>query len=244
MPDATPAFLVVVAYDGTIICKKHGTTTPKEMPGALDFLAWLTSNGFSVSLWTARTGDDLDAAVEWLAAHGIAEESLASIGLDAPEGATFGAAVTAAAAGFPLVRGSGSALIPDWDRIRSDLLVRRAWRDEGVGTEEPALYLSPATAPVPKMPRRRAKPPAAVFVASDAAANIANAASALSSNIETAIKEAAVGPKSVTVDGQTVVAHDLDDLIEADRYLASKQSASGNPFAAIRPCQMAHSGPR
>ncbi|MCL2001551.1 MAG: hypothetical protein FWG74_08965 [Planctomycetes bacterium] len=44
-------------------------------------------------------------------------------------------------------------------------------------------------------------------------------------SIADALAEAATGPKQVAVDGQTVQAHDLRQLIEADRYLASKKAA-------------------
>ena len=44
-------------------------------------------------------------------------------------------------------------------------------------------------------------------------------------SIADALAEAAIGPKQVAVDGQTVQAHDLRQLIEADRYLASKKAA-------------------
>ena len=52
------------------------------------------------------------------------------------------------------------------------------------------------------------------------------------------IEEAASAPKSTTVDGTTVLEHDLQQLIEADRYL--KQSAAqstakgGVKFAKLR----------
>lgn len=51
----------------------------------------------------------------------------------------------------------------------------------------------------------------------------------LSSTIETAAGQ----PQEVTVDGQTVKAHDLDKLIEADRYLAQK-SASAQKTGGLR----------
>jgi hypothetical protein len=44
----------------------------------------------------------------------------------------------------------------------------------------------------------------------------------LSSDIE----EAAQGPKSHTVDGETATARTIDELIAADRYLAAKAAAS------------------
>ena len=53
----------------------------------------------------------------------------------------------------------------------------------------------------------------------------------LPASLEDIIREAIAGPKSATVDGQNVAAHDLRQLIDADRYLAAKKAA-GKP--AIR----------
>lgn len=46
------------------------------------------------------------------------------------------------------------------------------------------------------------------------------------STLDDAIRENASGPKQVAVDGQVVVQHDPSELVEADRYLASKQAAA------------------
>lgn len=57
----------------------------------------------------------------------------------------------------------------------------------------------------------------------------------LSDKIETA----ASGPKSHTVDGETAVARNIDELIKADKYLASKAAGAkahgGLRFAKIVP---------
>jgi len=50
-------------------------------------------------------------------------------------------------------------------------------------------------------------------------------------SLDDIIREALASPKSATVDGQNVTAHDLRQLIDADRYLAAKKAA-GKP--AIR----------
>lgn len=42
------------------------------------------------------------------------------------------------------------------------------------------------------------------------------------------IRDAAAGPQQVTVDGQTVQQRPLAELVEADRYLASKTAAAKN----------------
>lgn len=47
------------------------------------------------------------------------------------------------------------------------------------------------------------------------------------------IEAAAQGPKSHSVDGESAVARDIDDLIKADRYLAAK-AAAGNPMRGLR----------
>lgn len=51
----------------------------------------------------------------------------------------------------------------------------------------------------------------------------------LSSDIETA----ATGPKSHEVDGEKAVARSIDELIAADRYLASK-AAAGKAHGGLR----------
>lgn len=48
--------------------------------------------------------------------------------------------------------------------------------------------------------------------------------------IEDAIEQNALGPASVTVPGQTVTVKDVGQLIEADRYLASKRATAVKGF--------------
>ncbi len=45
-----------------------------------------------------------------------------------------------------------------------------------------------------------------------------------------AIAAAALGPKSVSVDGQTVTEHSIADLIAADRYLSQQAAATAKPL--------------
>ena len=49
----------------------------------------------------------------------------------------------------------------------------------------------------------------------------------MSDEVSNALKQAAVGPKRVRTDAGEVEAHDLDQQIEADKYLASKAAVSG-----------------
>lgn len=243
MPEASPVFLVAVAFDGTLVRPRRGDGGWDAVPGATDFLAWLSSNGFGLSLWTVRVEAALDVAVEWLAGSGVAESDWTSMGPDHPPGCPFGAVVTVDSPGFPMLRMTGSRVVPDWERIRSNLLARRAWRDEGAVGAQPAVYLSPDAAPLPKAPRRR-RSPAPVVAAKAGAATAERAAPTLPENLGAALVEAALDPHSATVDGQTVQGHSLPDLIAADRYLASKKAAAGGAHRAIQSTQMIHSGPR
>ncbi|HOQ61909.1 MAG TPA: hypothetical protein PKZ08_14885 [Vicinamibacterales bacterium] len=59
--------------------------------------------------------------------------------------------------------------------------------------------------------------------------------------LEDAIVKSASGPKSAQVDGQRVEQHPLSDLVQADRYLASKRAARGR-YGGLRIMRMSHSG--
>ena len=59
--------------------------------------------------------------------------------------------------------------------------------------------------------------------------------------LEDAIRRNASGPKSAQVDGQRVEQHPLSDLVQADRYLASKRAARGR-YGGLRIMRMSHSG--
>lgn len=61
----------------------------------------------------------------------------------------------------------------------------------------------------------------------------------MSDSISDKIEQAALGPKSVTVAGQTTVARDMDELIKADQHTKAKQAGSkshlGLRFSQIVP---------
>ena len=50
----------------------------------------------------------------------------------------------------------------------------------------------------------------------------------MSDEVSNKLAEAAVGPKRVRTDAGEVEAHDLVDIIEADKHLAAKAAASSN----------------
>jgi len=61
------------------------------------------------------------------------------------------------------------------------------------------------------------------------------------SNLEEAIRKNASGPKSAQVDGQRVEQHALTDIIQADKYLASKKAAKSRT-GGLKFTKLSHSG--
>ena len=61
------------------------------------------------------------------------------------------------------------------------------------------------------------------------------------SNLEETIRKNASGPKSAQVDGQRVEQHALTDLIQADKYLASKKAAKSRT-GGLKFTKLSHSG--
>lgn len=61
------------------------------------------------------------------------------------------------------------------------------------------------------------------------------------SNLETALIQNASGPKSAQVDGQRVEQHALTDIIQADKYLASKKAAKSRT-GGLKFTKLSHSG--
>ena len=60
-------------------------------------------------------------------------------------------------------------------------------------------------------------------------------------SLDAAIRRAADGPRSAQVDGQKVEQHSLPDLVQADRYLASKEAKRGR-YGGLRFTRMSHGG--
>ena len=87
----------------------------------------------------------------------------------------------------------------------------------------PTCKCKPSKSRKPRQPRKP-RPPKLTFVPPPPPASL-----------DDIIREAIAGPKSVTVDGQNVTAHDLRQLIDLDRYLASKKAATGIRFTKMVP---------
>ena len=62
--------VVGIDFDGTIVEHKY-PEIGLPVPGALETMAELIQNGHKIILWTMRSGDTLQAAVDYLTAAGI-----------------------------------------------------------------------------------------------------------------------------------------------------------------------------
>ena len=60
-------------------------------------------------------------------------------------------------------------------------------------------------------------------------------------NLTEVIQRNASGPKSAQVDGQRVEQHALSDIIQADKYLASKKAAKSRT-GGLKFTKLSHSG--
>lgn len=59
-----------VDFDGTLVHDKY-PEIGEPMQHVIDFVIRLKQQGNEIILWTSRTDDQLQAAVEWCAQHGI-----------------------------------------------------------------------------------------------------------------------------------------------------------------------------
>ncbi len=242
---ARPRFRVTIDFGG-VLTRPRWDAVGDEMPGALDFLRWLDANDFGRVLWTFREGVALDAALDWLAERGYPRDWWDAVNENTadvrakyradPRKLWTDVFLDDRAAGFPLRIDRNGEVIPYWARIKKEILARRALGgkvfDDPVAAA-PLARLRPGLSPGQLAARRDAARIEATVPASSVGANEP-------ATLEEAIAEAALGPKSVTVDGQTVEAHDPKQLIEADRYLAAKKAAKTG--GGLRVTTLAHSG--
>lgn len=240
-----PRFRVTIDFGG-VLTRPRWDAVGDEMPGALDFLRWLDANDLGRVLWTFREGVALDAALDWLAERGFprvwwdavnenTDDVRAKYRAD-PRKLWTDVFLDDRAAGFPLRIDRNGEVVPHWARIKKEILARRALGgkvfDDPVAAA-PLARIRPGLSPGQLAARRDAAPTGTIAPASPVGVEA-------SATLEDAIAEAALGPKSVTVDGQTVEAHDPKQLIEADRYLASKKAAKTG--GGLRVTTLAHSG--
>lgn len=62
--------IIAVDFDGTIV-KDEYPAIGEERPGAVETLRRLRTEGYSLILWTCRTGQHLAEAVKWCADRGV-----------------------------------------------------------------------------------------------------------------------------------------------------------------------------
>lgn len=122
---------IAVDFDGTIVAHEF-PEIGAPVPGALDTLRWLRENGHELYLWTMRSGETLQAAVDWLAGNGITFHAVNQN----PTQHTWTASpklyaqiyIDDAALGCPLRENPkmGGRPYVDWDAVRRILEVRNA----------------------------------------------------------------------------------------------------------------------
>jgi len=70
--DDHPDFHIGLDFDGTVVAHDGAFSTGEELDGAVATLRWLTDVvGAKVSLFTMRSGKDLEEAVRWFSNRGI-----------------------------------------------------------------------------------------------------------------------------------------------------------------------------
>lgn len=128
-PRAYPR-IVAVDFDGTI-AKHEYPGIGAECPGALDVLKWMVREKHArIILYTMRSGDELDAALSWLAARGVVPWSVNAN----PEQSDWTASpkpyahiyIDDAALGVPLVHPEEQRSHVCWTSVRAMLEVRWA----------------------------------------------------------------------------------------------------------------------
>lgn len=67
--------IYAVDFDGTL-CLDRFPEIGEPRPAVINFIKRLRGNGDKLILWTCRSGTDLEAAVQWCAAHGIAFDAV------------------------------------------------------------------------------------------------------------------------------------------------------------------------
>lgn len=124
--------IIAVDFDGTL-CEHRYPDIGFEVPGAIDTLKWLQGKGARLILWTMRSGDRLQEAVNWCQERGI---EFSGVNLnpdqhtwtDSPK-AYAHVYIDDAALGCPVVRDSGGKTdMVEWGGVR--LLLRAHFASE------------------------------------------------------------------------------------------------------------------
>ena len=116
--------IIAVDFDGT--CVTHKYPEIGEDIGAVPVLKELTERGAQLILWTMRSGNSLDSAVEWFRANGI---PLAGVNHNRTQHTWTSSPkayahlyIDDAALGAPLVRENTERPYIDWAAVRAALL--------------------------------------------------------------------------------------------------------------------------
>jgi hydroxymethylpyrimidine pyrophosphatase-like HAD family hydrolase len=118
--------IVAVDFDGTVVMHEY-PDVGGDVPGAVEALKLLVKEGWSIILWTMRSGQELKEAVEWYKDRRI---QLWQVNCN-PEQASWTNSPKAyaqryvddAAVGCPLVRSGGGRPYVSWPDVLKLLLI-------------------------------------------------------------------------------------------------------------------------
>lgn len=106
--------IIAIDFDGTIVRDRY-PEIGEEMPGAIDTLRRLKSEGYGLVLWTCRTGLHLARAVAWCAERGIRFDAI-NANLRS-EIVRYGDSDPRKVGATLYIDDRGVAPLPDWDEI-------------------------------------------------------------------------------------------------------------------------------
>jgi uncharacterized HAD superfamily protein len=66
---------IAIDFDGTI-AESHWPNVGNEIPGAIQTIKRLHKRGHKVIIWTCRTGEPLQHAIQWLIQHNVPYDAI------------------------------------------------------------------------------------------------------------------------------------------------------------------------
>jgi len=121
--------IIAIDFDGT--CVTHEYPRIGKDIGAVPVLQMLVENGHQLILYTMRSGDELQAAINWFTGHGIPlygvnENPTQSEWTDSPK-CYANLYIDDAALGIPLITENTPRPYVDWEKV-SDILMNTEYK--------------------------------------------------------------------------------------------------------------------